>query len=69
MWLLVELIIIPILIVLWIIVSSLTAHFGIGPVLLGLTLNIILFLVVGSILRFLWRLETDEGIHDDAHSK
>jgi hypothetical protein len=69
MWLLVELIIVPVLIVLWIIMSSLAANFGIGPLLLGLTLNLLLFLVVGAILRFLWRIETDEGIHDEAHSK
>lgn len=63
MWLLVELVIVPVLIVVWIIISSLTAHWGVGSVTLGLTLILLLSLIVGSALRFLWRLENDQGIH------
>jgi hypothetical protein len=69
MWLLVELTIVPVLVILWIISASLFANFGVGPVFLVFTLVSFIVLILRALLQFLWRLETEAGIHDEAHSK
>ncbi len=67
MWVAVELVAIPALLIVWIIVSTVVERFGIGAIMLGAVLLVLVSTALGNLVRFLGRLEREEGVPPEDH--
>ena len=60
-----ELVLVPVLILLGVIVAAVWTNLSVGSIILGALLAALVVGGVVALLRYEWRVEEDEGVHEE----